>query len=270
MVLIAVLWIVAALAVLVTGASHAVRDNARIVSATRQNVVAQALGDGAIELVLQQMAALATPPSTLSVIDGSFAGTSIRVEVVPANGLIDVNAAPPPLLAALFRIAGGLAPAAADALALVTETARAQKDAKGRAIGFEAAEDLLRVPGLDYPLYARIAPLVTADLNGSGRVNPLAAPLPVLAVLAGGDLGKAQAIAAARGSGRVGIDTTGLDAGFIDAGPSSRFRLRARVPLPGGGFALVGRSVNLRASTRTGLPWTTFRQSRQIEAATGG
>ncbi|MEO9149688.1 MAG: type II secretion system protein GspK [Burkholderiaceae bacterium] len=270
MVLIAVLWIVAALAVLVTGASHAVRDNVRIVSLARQSVVAQALGDGAIELVLQQMAALPTPLAVLSVVDANYRSTPISVEIVPVNGLIDVNAAPPPLLAALYRIAGGLAPPAAEALALATETVRTQKDARGRAIGFEAAEDLLRVPGLDYPLFARIAPLVTADLRGSGRVNPLAAPLPVLVVLAGGDLGKAQAIAAGRSAGRVGIDTTGLEAGFIDGGAGSRYRVRARVPLASGGFALIGRSVNLRFSAQSGLPWTTFRKSRRIEAVPDG
>ncbi len=269
MVLIAVLWIVAALAVLVTGASRAVRDNVRIVSLARQSAVAQALGDGAIELVLQQMTALPAPPATLSVINGNYRNTPIAVEVVPVNGLIDVNGAPPPLLAALYRIAGGMSPPAAEALAQATEAVRKQPDARGRPIGFEAIEDLLRVPGIDYPLFARIAPLVTADLTGSGRVNALAAPLGVLIVLAGGNLATAQTLAAARSAGSVGIDTTGLEASFIDGAAGRRFRVRARVPLSGGGFALIGRSVNLQASANSGLPWTTFRATRQIEAVPG-
>ena len=269
MVLIAVLWIVAALAVLVTGASRAVRDNVRIVSLARQSVTAQALGDGAIELVLQQMAALPAPPATLWVVNGNYRNIPIQVEVVPANGLIDINGAPVPLLAALYRIAGGLSPPAAEALAQATEAVRKLPDARGRPTGFEAIEDLLRVPGLDYPLFARIAPLLTADLTSSGRVNALAAPFAVLVVLAGGDAGKAQAIAASRTAGGVGVNTTGLEAGFIDTGTSRRYRVRARVPLTGGGFALVGRSVNLQASAKSGLPWTTFRSTRQIEAAPG-
>ena len=269
MVLIAVLWIVAALAVLVTGASHAVRDNVRIVSLARQSAQAQALGDGAIELVLQQMAALPAPPAALSIVQGNYRNTPIQVEVVPANGLIDINGAPPPLLAALYRIAGGMSPPAADALAQATESLRKQPDARGRPIGFEAIEDLLRVPGLDYSLYARIAPLVTADLTSSGRVNALAAPLAVLVVLAGGDLGKAQAVAAGRSAGNAAVDTTRLDAGFIDAATGRRYRVRARVPLTGGGFALIGRSVNLQPSAKSGLPWTIFRTTRQIEAVPG-
>ena len=271
MVLIAVLWIVAALAVLVTGASRAVRDNVRIVSLARQTVTAQALGDGAIELVLQQMAALPAPPMALSVVDGNYRNTPIQVEVVPVTGLIDINGAPVPLLAALYRIAGSLGPPAAEALAQATEAARKLPDARGRPIGFEAVEDLLRVPGIDYPLFARIAPLVTADLTSSGRVSALAAPLGVLVVLAGGNLGKAQAIAAGRSAGNVGVDTTGLEQGFIDGAMGGRrFRVRARVPLTGGGFALIGRSVNLQASAKSGLPWTTFRTTRQIEAVPGG
>lgn len=270
MVLIAVLWIVAALGVLVTGASRAVRDNVRIVSLARQTVMAQALGDGAIELVLQQMAALPAPPAALSVVDGNYRNTPIQVEVVPVNGLIDINGAPVPLLAALYRIAGGMSPPAAEALAQATEAMRKQPDARGRPIGFEAIEDLLRVPELDYPLFARIAPLVTADLTSSGRVNALAAPFGVLVVLAGGDAGKAQTIAAGRSAGNVGVDTTGLDQSFVDSAMGRRFRVRARVPLTGGGFALIGRSVNLQSSAKSGLPWTTFRSTRQIEVVPGG
>ena len=53
--LIAVLWIVAAMAIAVTGMTHAVRNEIRTVTAARSSVESQALGEAAIALALQKM-----------------------------------------------------------------------------------------------------------------------------------------------------------------------------------------------------------------------
>ena len=270
MVLIAVLWIVAALAVIVTGVTHAVRNEARVASVARQSAVAQGLGDAAITLVLQQMVALPKPPSQQVVVETSYRGSSIAVEVTPLNGLIDINLAPPALLAALYTIAGGVTPGAAQALAAATLKVRSQKDLRGSSLGFEAIEDLLRVPGFDYDLYARLFGLVTADIKGTGKVNPLAAPLDVLAVLADGNLSRAQTIASQREAGAVGIDTTGLNSGFIDNSDVRAFRLRARVPLSGGGWLLCNHTVFLETNAKDGLPWRTLRSWQELASAEAG
>jgi general secretion pathway protein K len=260
MVLIAVLWIVAALSIIVTGLTRSVRQEARVLAQARASVVAQAQGDAALQLVLQDLAARPATPNRLGYIDTTYRSVPVRVEVMPLNGLIDINNAPEALLTRLYTIAAGLPPSTAQTLAQATVQARERKDAKGVAERFEANEDLLRVPGIGYPLYARLAPLVTADLRGAGKVNPMAAPPEVLAVLAAGRADVAARIADARLAGQEGIDTTGLDAAFIDNNTSGRrLRLRARVPLATGAFLYVTRYVELSGRGRTGLPWYTYQ-----------
>ena len=104
--LIAVLWIVAALTIIVTGLSRTVRDEVHLVASARQSVVAQALGDAAIQLVLQGMAAQPQAVNRLTYVDTVYRGVPIRVEIMPLNGLIDINMAAAPLLSRLYEVAG--------------------------------------------------------------------------------------------------------------------------------------------------------------------
>lgn len=265
MALLAVLWIVAALSIIATGITRSLRQEGRAISLARQEVQAQALGDAAIQIVLQALRANRQPLTRAAIADISYQGVAMQVQLMPLNGLIDINAASAPLLQRLFAVAGGLAPDAALALAQAVVQVRQQPGARGGARRFEAEEDLLRVPGIDYDLYARLAGLLTADLRGSGRVNPLAAPVEVLAVLAGGDIAQARQIAAARDAGQVGVDTSALDAGLLDTSASRRLRVQARVPLADGGFMRVSRSVDLDARTADGAPWLTFRTATALE-----
>lgn len=276
MVLIAVLWIVAALAILVTGMSRAVRGEARTATAARQLVNAAAQGDAAIHLALQTLAAGPALPVRLSVLPTRYHEQAIDVQILPLNGLIDLNRATPALLARLFMVAAGLEAGQAQALAKAAADWRALHVGGGSPRGFEAAEDLLRVPGIDYDLYATIAPLITADVDaaGSGRVNPMAAPEAVLTVLANGDAVQALRIAAQRNAGASAIDTTGLTGEFIDSAATRRLRLQARVALPQGGRVFVARSVEFLANfqnsqdSREGLPWRSFRVEHRLEPNT--
>lgn len=259
MALIAVLWLVAALSIMVTGIVRSMRTEARLVGAARQISVEGALGDAAIQLALQQLAVRTTPLIGIETARIPYHGVDIAVQVQPLNGLIDLNRAPPELLAATLRIAAGLPPAQADQGAQAIVDWRQTRDAHGGIQVFEATEDLLRVPGFDYDLYARMAPLLTADQPGSGRVNPMAAPESVLTVLTNGNAAQAAGIAAQRATGATGIDTTGLNGAWLDASATRRLRLTAWVPLPDGALVQVSRSVDLTASARDGMPWTTFR-----------
>ena len=105
---------------------------------------------------------------------------------------------------------------------------------------FEATEDLLLVPGVDYALYARIAPLVNADLN-TGQVNPLAAPPAVQALLAAAGLQSPPA-----------------------GGGTDVYRLQARVPLEAGKILLLTQDVALGAALAHTAPWRILRADRQI------
>lgn len=265
MALLAVLWIVAALSIIATGITRTLRQEGRAITLARQEVEAQALGDAAIQIALQALRANQQPLARAILVDIGYRGVVMQVQLMPLNGLIDINTASQPLLQRLFAVAGGLAPDAAQALAQTVMQVRQQRDARGGPQRFEAEEDLLRVPGIDYDLYARLAGLLTADLRGSGRVNPLAAPVEVLTVLAGGDAAQAAQIAAARDAGQAGVDTSALDGSLLETSASRRLRVQARVPLADGGFMRVSRSVDLDARTPDGAPWLTFRTAAGLE-----
>ena len=129
---------------------------------------------------------------------------------------------------------------------------------------FESADDLLLVPGMDYATYARIRPLVTADTYQHTNVNPLAAPLPVLLVLARGNAAVAQRIASRRDAGEAGVDTTGLDPALTGAGFSQFFRVTARVPLDAGRIFSLAHDVALSAYSSSIAPWRTLRTQGQV------
>ncbi len=265
MALLAVLWIVAALSILVTGMVQAQRDEIRLVSSARQTVQGHALAHAAIQITLQGMAARNEPVTRLSRIEVGYAGLPISVEIIPINGLIDINRASEPLLGALFAVAGGLEAERAAALAKSVVAARLPGPATQRGPRFEAVEDLLQLPGVDFPLYARLLPLVTTDTMGSGRVNPMAAPEGVLMVLSEGDAGRAQRIAAGRDSGEVGVDTTALPVQFVDSAVAKRFRLVARVPLSDGRRLLSTWLVETGRVAPDGVPWRIFRAEDRFE-----
>ena len=234
MALLAVLWIVAALSIIATGITRTIRLESRVTVQARQEVEAQALGDGAIQIALQTLMASNQPLTRMVLADVSYRGVVMQVQIMPLSGLIDINMAGLPLLERLFAVAGGLPPDAAQAAAQAVMQARERRDSKGAAQRFEAEEDLLRVSGIDYDLYATLSGLITADLRGQGKVNPMAAPPEVLSVLAGGNTGVAARIAADREAGRDGIDTTALEAEFIDSAVVRRFQITARVPVAAG------------------------------------
>lgn len=265
MVLIAVLWIVAALSIIVTGMVRSTRNELRLVSDGRQALVADATGEAAIQLVLQEVLSRTERPARLEKRMVVFQGIQVQVELMSINGLIDINNASEALLTTMYRVAGGVD--AAEALAADTVRVRSEKSANGRAQEFEAIEDLLRVPNVDYALYARLSRLITAGASGSSKVNPLAAPEPVLRVLTAGNFEQAAAIAGQRDAGDVGVDMTAIDSQFLEISPTQRLVMHARVPLEGGASMIVRRDVDLAAGRQAGLPWRYFDSGRRIETA---
>lgn len=270
MALIAVLWLVAALSIMVSGVSGVVRQESRVQAAARQKLEAQALGDAALMLVLQQLVAPPQPVQQWTETTVAFNGVSIPVAVMPLSGLISINSASPQLLTALLTIGGGLPEGAAQQIAInIVDTRQRSAAGGGMPERFEAPEDLMQVPGVDYDLYARLAPLITADSNfGAPGVDPMAAPPEVLQILAGGNQAVADRIAAARASGQPGVDTSGLDPSLaMGASFRRRYRLSAKVPLADGGTFVVERSVYFAGRSRDGLPWYTFETRQAMQPA---
>jgi general secretion pathway protein K len=263
--LIAVLWIVAALSILVTGIVQAQRDEVRLTSSGRLAVEASARGSAAIQLALQELASQSAPVASLKRAEIQYAGQTISVEVMPLNGLIDLNRAQEPLLTALFAVAGQLNADRATALAKAVVESRRPGPGRARGPRYEAVEDLLQLPGVDFDLYARLSAVVTTDSQAGGRVNPLAAPEDVLVVLAKGDVGLAARIAAQRDAGQVGIDTTNLTAEFLDNTGTSRLRLRAWVSLADGRRLISSRMVDMKRTPSDGMPWRIFHAEDRLE-----
>lgn len=266
--LIAVLWLVSALTVLVGGIMLTVRAELRTAGLARQSVAAQAVGEGAMQIALQQMLASGQPIDKLVEAPVSYAGREVQVRLVPMNGLIDLNRAPVPLLAAAFQYAGGLDEGAATNLANAVEATRREPGPSGRPPGFEAVEDLMLISGMDYALYSRVAPALTTEAGGSGMVNVKAAPPIVLNIVAGGNQGAVGTFLQSRAGDNIGADTSGMNGAFIDSGsPSKVVELNARVPLPDGGAIIVIRRYMVGPAAKDGLPWRVFYAAFRVELA---
>jgi general secretion pathway protein K len=270
MALIAVLWLVAAMALIITGIVQAVRLEVRNAGMQRQTVIASALADAAILLALQN---LQSQPQelgkTLQVIPVKFEDHLVNVAPQPLNGFIDINNASVLLLADMYRYAGGLSPVAAQTMAQATVETRQSRNAKGAAQGFDAVEDLMRVPDMTYDLYAKIIRLVTANLKASsGRVNPMVAPVGVLQILAGGDLDRATILAAARNTDPKLVDTSFLKPEFIEMASSRSLQLQARIDWPDGGTFQKTWQVFWGPDPRSGLPWRVMGMQQSVQHST--
>jgi general secretion pathway protein K len=264
--LIAVLWIVAALSIAATGIMQTIRAETRVTAAAKHMAEVQATGEAAIMIVLQGISSLQPGQrEPWMQVDVAFAGKLISVESVALNGFVDLNRASPELLALTFEKAGGLAGPAGILLSQAVVQARQEKDSSGQQFRFEAVEDLMRVPGISYDVYARLRPLITVDSQGSGKVNLQAAPLEVLTVLAGGDSSRAMAMVDVRQRGAK-IDSTALRSEFTDNTVGSRYRLKAVVPMNDGFDGVVLHDVDLNPSPRDGLPWRIFNAETWMQA----
>lgn len=167
MALLYVLWACALFALFAHGfvdASHTLLQSARGRAALAE---AQAAADGALALGL--LAVLNREPGSVAIgarvldLPGGQAVLSIEDE----GGKVDLNRAPPVLLAALFRAAG-----AEDAPALVAGVlARRARMATVQRPGFALPDELGQVPGVGSVLLARLAPAVTT-VSRSEVVDP--------------------------------------------------------------------------------------------------
>ena len=285
--LVAVLWIVSALMIVTSGVVYAVRGEVRTVASFREIAAASAIGDAGVIFAARQLTGAKNRESRLLQSEFSFEEVAVGMRIVPLTGLIDLNAAPEPLLADLISVAGEVERGRASRLAQrvidwrdaddqpqpdgAEDPAYAAAGSPFRTRGgpFEAPEDLLQVLDVDFDLFQRLRPLVTVHAGANGRVDPAAAPLPVLRVLAGGNEQIASAYVAAREASGALADSTRFPAAFIARAPSPRYLIEASVPLSNGAFLVTRRVVDV-TTAREGLPWETLWAERVVEAQLGG
>ena len=257
LVLVAVLWLVAALGVIATGMMQSVKNEATVTGRIRDSVTASAWGEAAMQIALQAIATSGKTPEAAMQESVTYAGLTIPVRAAPLNGYIDINKAPVELLGQMLQTAAGLSQPQARQLAQAIVDVRSKPGPSGKVGLFEAPEDLMQVAGFDYPLYAAVASLITTDSRGSGRVNPLAAPPQVLRVLSAGNDAAVAHFAAGRAAGQPGLDQSFMNGAWLDAAGSNVVELEALVPMSDGSTIRVQRRFILGKSN-DGLPWRVF------------
>ncbi len=236
MALVLVLWIVAALAIFASSLGGVVRQEAAVGGVTRNMAEGRAIGEAAIYLTLQRMAASPTNLKAFESVTIPVAGRIIPVEVIPWSGLVNINNAPPALLALVLSRFSGLGSGQAETMAQAIVQTREEMRRRSIRVPFEATEDLLQVPGMTYAIYAPLRHFVVADSDGRPGVNLEASPMALRAVLETADMG-----------------------GIRQTQSSSRYTLIASVPFDGAGGVQVMRQVDVRQQRQAAqLPWTDF------------
>jgi general secretion pathway protein K len=216
-IIVAVLWIILALATFASIYAAYVVRSADAVGSSDQQIRAQALFTAALELTVYRSTAIdkdRRPPA--GQLNFRMGRATVLVDFRSESGRIDLNAAPKPLLASLF-VTLGARPADADNYAdrvLAWRGAAAQtggEDTEAEAYRvagrnyaprhapFQDVGELWLVLGLPPALIERALPYVTV-FSGVAQVNVLAAPPFVLAALPGVTPEQVNGLLAARRS----------------------------------------------------------------------
>ncbi len=256
-ILVAVLWLLLALAMLVTVYATFVTRSAFAVAANSDAIKAEPLIAAGVELAAYRLGATpAKDRPALGQFSARVATARVAVAFATEAARIDLNNAPKPLLAGLF-VALGAGPSQADVYAdrivawRTTVTAQdidlnpensfyrsAGLNYTPRHAPFVHVEELWLVHGLPAAFVQRMLPYVTV-FSGKPQVDALAAAPEVLAALPGVTPQVLQAVLAARDAG--GLDSASLQqlvggaAPGLTAGTEAKtFRVGVRVDFENG------------------------------------
>lgn len=263
--LIAVLWMVAALALLAAALVAGTRAEVDVLHGYQLATRAQALGDGAIHVVANRLRSLEPRPDRFVIEPVLVDGVEVEVRISPAAGFVDINAASEELLRDLIVHVGGVdaGDAAGIAAAIVAWRTRdgqpmegADLAEGGRRVRFDVIEDLLQVPEVDFDLFDRMRNFVTTA-SGLQGVAPLAASPGMLSVLSSGDLDVAHSIAARREAEDPVIDMSRLNSQHIGSAQTGTYRVDAVVP-SADGRVLVRSGWLALSPDGHGMPWSLF------------
>jgi general secretion pathway protein K len=198
--LISVLWITGLLAVIAASFASSTRTEARLARNLVANAKAEAIADGGVHRAV--LGLLDPDPATVwradrTVYAMALGEGEVQIEIEDEDGKIDLNGAPPELLAGLLGALGleaGEAEAMADYRDEDSEPEpQGAEDpdylAAGRTAGaadrpFATESELLNVLGMSQVLYEEMRPYVTV-YSGAEGVDPTRAPRLVLEALPG-------------------------------------------------------------------------------------
>ena len=203
-VLVAVLWVVASMALLVSAFNTIVRSSAAVITSERISLERRAVLESGLDIVVAQLLAdenARTWPRDGSVRELQIGKYRLRVSALNAAGLIDLNQSDEALLVGFLEQVTGSQSDAAKVRDRILDWR--DKDNRRR---FRGAEDfnyeragrtygagdtdfvhisqLRDVLGISAALYRRMASYVTV-FNPDGRINPQVAPKAVLTAVPG-------------------------------------------------------------------------------------
>lgn len=196
-----------------------------------------------------------------------FDDAGVQVTMTDEGGKVDLNAASPEVLQALFRAAGLDAAAAGKLAANVVDwrsfvtvpgqadRARAAYAAAGRDYGprhgpFASLEELQQVLGMTPALYRTLEPAITI-WSGRAMPDPNTAPPLALAAIPGLDPQQLQAVQAAR--------QRNAGAGMPPIGNGITHSIRSQAELADGTRAVIRATVRLQPGGMGTQPYTVLR-----------
>ncbi|HEX5795074.1 MAG TPA: hypothetical protein VFY19_04475, partial [Geminicoccaceae bacterium] len=202
--LISVLWITGLLAVIAASFASSTRTEARLARNLVANAKAEALADGGVHRAV--LGLLDPDPATVWRADRTVYALAlgegeVEIEIEDEDGKIDLNGAPPELLAGLLGALGLEAGEAEAIAARIADYRDEDSEAEplgaedpdyldaGRTAGaadrpFATESELLNVLGVSQVLYEEVRPYVTV-YSGAEGVDPTRAPRVVLEALPG-------------------------------------------------------------------------------------
>lgn len=228
-----VVWFIAGMSLLVAGIVATASVDARMAQLHVSRAKVSAAGDGGIHLFLADLVAGNISPAVLQGFEAvpyRLGELEVRVKLVPAIGLIDLNMATHDDLAALFLVAGGIDQA--DARLLADNVVNWRRPAGARTltnnarVRFVEIEDLLRVEGVTRSVFDSVRDYVAAGRSAAGSTDFSLAPPEVLAVLQKSNPGKYQTVQSrrSRSAGRqAGSKTSALGGGVLRADADIRY-----------------------------------------------
>jgi general secretion pathway protein K len=213
MVLVTVLWSISLLSALAMAASVTFRGYAGVMAVERDRVQGDALLTAGLETAAGIMDPSSNSPLTELETTITLDMGALRVRLNDEGGRIDIGKAPVELLASMLCSVGAPEAAARKVAQRIVERrdsdhpagtddmsrpANAAPKMSGSNQPFTDIEQLQTIPGMAPEWIAAIAPLTT--VFGGQTVNPLTAPLGVIAALPGVDAQRAAAFLNARRS----------------------------------------------------------------------
>lgn len=271
--LVAVLWMVAALGLLLSALMAVTRADISAAGLARDRARAAAIGDAVIQLGIRERRL--NPPPAEEVVFArkyEFDGVEVEFRLRPGSGFLNLNSAEAPLIAAVLQHVGGMQVGDAEILAQrivdwrTSDAAQVLRE-EFRAAGFaalpregpyETVADLMQVLGMSREVFARIAPLATVHDTGRLQgINPQAAPDALLPALADGDAARVQRYLTERVERGALADATVLEQQFLVEGGDLIFHAEAVVLLNGRQYQRA-RWVEVNRPGELGEPWATL------------